>query len=470
MSRSHVANMHSISSLPSVNYELSTPRSAPSPAYGNSNSNGACTPPLVPRGSSDRDRPRDSGVQAIGAFFSAPYDSDLESDTDEPIPTPQSQARTPIARARSARAVSVSVKTAKAYKDALEAKIKSQTGELDHWDNTHEYNQDGGLGHDYYGDEDRMEDLEPPRSPAKRDISSRQSDESGRVRPLTVVEFPEPTLQPTQGHGKGYPSPSPSSSPSSKPTPPYNPRPNAPPPSHSDDGHHHTSTEGYPRTPFRTNTSPGGLQPTHSSHDGHFQGRPQPRIDTSSLSPPRTILLPPPASPISPMLAAPPQPHFSPLSLPSSPFAKSSALGHGHGKTDSMNGSIRGFDIMAEKKALFREGQEELMSPFSTRRARPGRTGPNGKSQTKSAFLASGMDFWKRFSVHVKLDEAEKAQAAGKQGVNGSAWLSKAQERRGRIKKMIWVFLLLLVILAGGLTAYFLTRPSPAPASIAPSI
>ncbi|WWD00465.1 hypothetical protein V866_007380 [Kwoniella sp. B9012] len=420
MSRSHIDNMHSISSLPSVtNQELSTPRSIPSPAYGLNG--GACTPP--PRMSSDRDRerPRDSGVHAIGAFFSTPYDSDLDSD-DESISTTTNSNTTrqpvAVARARSARAISVNVNkaTAKAYKDALEAKIKSQAGELDNWED----NQD---------DHDGREELEPPRSPLKRsEERGRQSDESGRVRPLTVVEFPEPTLQPDQGHGRGYPNS------------------NAPP-SYSNSN----STSGYPRTPPRSNPNPTNAPL-----------RPNPRIDTSGLSPPRTILLPPPSSPISPLLAAPPRPHFSPLSSPSSPFASPGA--GGHGRADSVsNGSIRGFDIMAEKKALFREGQEELFTPFSTRRNKPGRMGVNGK-QTKSAFLASGMDFWKRFSVHVRLDEQEKASK------NENAWLSKAQERRGRIKKIIWVVVILLIIIVAALVAYFVTRPSPPPASIATSI
>ncbi|WWC67832.1 uncharacterized protein I206_101749 [Kwoniella pini CBS 10737] len=444
MSRSHISNMYSISSLPSINQELSTPRSAPSPAYNN----GACTPPpLQLRESSER--PRDSGVQAIGAFFSTPYDSDLESDSEEIIPTPKSYTHTPIARTRSTRAISVNsnVKTTKGLKDALEAKIKSQTGELYHWDNIQGENQ-----HHYATDEkdddeeeeDKMENLELPKSPARRELISRQSDESGRVRPLTVVEFPEPTLQPNQGHGKGYPQPL------------NNLRPNTPIRSPSDDQSAYSSE--YSNIPFRLNTSPLN------------SNRPQPRINTTSLTPPRVILLPPSTSPISPMLAAPPQSHFSPLSSPSSPFT-SSYKENGHGKTDSINGSIRGYDIMVEKKALFREGQEELMSPFSTRREKPGRSGLNRKSQTKSTFLASGMDFWKRFNVHVKLDEAEKAQhTAGSKCTNESAWLSKAQERRGRIKKIIWVVLLIIIILAGGLTAYFLTRPSSPPKSIATSI
>ncbi|WVW78586.1 hypothetical protein I302_100542 [Kwoniella bestiolae CBS 10118] len=419
MSRSHIANMHSISSLPSVNqqdHELSTPRSVPSPAYGLDG--GTCTPPPH-RCSNDKERPRDSGVQAIGAFFSTPYDSDFESDSESISTTTNTGTnRQPVARARSARAVSVSVNkaTAKGYKDVLEAKIKSQAGELDNWED----------------DENEQDELEPPRSPLKRNEErGRQSDESGRVRPLTVVEFPEPTLQPDQGHGRGYPNPT--------APPSYTSNPNPPP------------ATGYPRTPPRSTPTTAPLQPH----------RPNPRIDTSELTPPRTILLPPPSSPISPLLAAPPQPHFSPLSPPSSPFASPAG---GHGPADSVsNGSISGFDIMAEKKALFREGQEELFTPFSTRRNRPGRVGVNGK-QTKSAFLASGMDFWKRFSVHVKLDEQEKASK------NENAWLSKAEERRGRIKKMIWVFVILLIILIASLVAYFVTRPSPAPTSVATSI
>ncbi|WWC87027.1 uncharacterized protein L201_001910 [Kwoniella dendrophila CBS 6074] len=458
MSRSHVANMHSISSIPSMDNRemLPTPRSVPSPLYGSSaeNNNGACTPPLViPRKTNDHDsRPRDSGVQAIGAFFSTPYDSDYDSDNEEisipPINSNEPNSKNdngtitiqPVVRSRSSRAISVSVSKAqaKAHKDALEAKIKSQAGELDDWDNNDNDNDDD------YDDEI----IEPPVSPAKRiGNGSWQSDESGRVRPLTVVEFPEPTLQPDQGHGKGYPQP-----------PSHNPqRPNGPIRSQSDGPNGSTRTSP---SPNRSNTSPSNYHPQPGNKS-------IPRIDTSNggLSPPRTIMLPPPSSPISPLLAAPPKPVFSSLSPPSSPFASPSR--HGRGGSSS-NGSIRGFDVMAEKKALFREGQEELISPFSTRRDKPGRSGLNGKSQTKSAFLASGMDFWKRFEGHVKLDEQERA--ANKESGKESAWLSKAQERNGRIKKMIWVFLVILIILVVALVAYFVTKPSSEPKAVATSI
>ncbi|OCF37430.1 hypothetical protein I316_00551 [Kwoniella heveanensis BCC8398] len=457
MSRSHVANMHSISTPPGT--PLSTPRIAPSPPH---NTPGHVTPLGF---NNDRDRPRDSGVQAIGAFFATPYDSDAESDFDE-LPTPAQSAatipnppigRNPVARARTGDVSVNVVNTPKGYKNALEAKIRSQAGELDgNWseEDDEEENYDGRRQYEHQEQLKEVQ-LQPP-SPVK----GRQSDESGRVRPLTVVEFPEPSLQPEQGHGRGYPQ-SPAHGDATRDhgengiglglthTQPL--RPAGPVRSHSDDHNGSTHALGHPRTPPRTNTAP--LQPRFNSaqsqyppsiqvlpphpqpHAQNHNARPQPRLNTS-LSPPRTIALPPPSSPISPLLAAPPKPHFSPLSPPSSPFAKPSS----NGRPDSTNGSIRGFDAMAEKKAFFREGQEELMSPFSTRRTERKRA---GRANTKSAIMLSGMDFWKRFSVHVKLDEAEKAQAkAG--DANGSAWLNKAQEQRSRIKKIIWAFLVLV--------------------------
>lgn len=66
---------------------------------------------------------------------------------------------------------------------------------------------------------------------------------------------------------------------------------------------------------------------------------------------------------------------------------------------------------MKEKKALFREGEEELLSPFSPRKGRQEsglRTGPRrGGNRGVSA-----VDFWKRFSVSVRLDQAGKERCA----------------------------------------------------------
>ena len=135
------------------------------------------------------------------------------------------------------------------------------------------------------------------------------------------------------------------------------------------------------------------------------------------------MLLPAPSTPISPFLASPPQPHLpvgsnghgyanTQLAPPSSPFAKppnrSSAV--------SSNESISGYDAMVEKKALFRGGEEELISPFSPR-PRP-REQPNGRKvgqgQRRTEFWAAltsrsgggaGAEMWKRMSVMMKLDE-----------------------------------------------------------------
>lgn len=119
--------------------------------------------------------------------------------------------------------------------------------------------------------------------------------------------------------------------------------------------------------------------------------------------------LPCSGTPVSPHLALPP------LTPPRSPFAVGSAVtGPGaRGSTSSVaSESIQGYDVMKEKKALFREGQEELLSPFSPRTTRQEsglRAGPRRGTNRG----VSTVDFWKRFSVSVRLDQV--AQAGEKQ-------------------------------------------------------
>lgn len=92
---------------------------------------------------------------------------------------------------------------------------------------------------------------------------------------------------------------------------------------------------------------------------------------------PGILSLPSPASLISPMLASP---HVSPFS----------------DRAASSNASIRGLDILSEKKALFREHDS-------------GDTIPRLRGQRAK----SGADFWKRFSTVVRLDEASRAAPSG---------------------------------------------------------
>lgn len=148
-------------------------------------------------------------------------------------------------------------------------------------------------------------------------------------------------------------------------------------------------------------------------HDMHLQ-RPGPI----------TIDLPPPQSPISPMLAAPPSAHPGRMGSPRHVHSAmpSSMLSGAPGAVDSVhsqstgagpfqgnanrlsisstNESIRGFDFLKEKNALFRGGEEDILG-FNPRgpqkRQKPGRSGL-GKNGAASRLMTT-VDFWKRMSV-----------------------------------------------------------------------
>jgi hypothetical protein len=147
--------------------------------------------------------------------------------------------------------------------------------------------------------------------------------------------------------------------------------------------------------PIRTSPSNQSIPQT--------QLRPISNLQTRPSTPTMPHTLPPPSSPISPYLANPQ--HQPPLPLPNSPFTnqtQSQSPSQPRISTSSTSDSLRGFDIMREKKALFRGGEEELMSPFSpssTKRQESGLRHGRG---------VSGMDFWKRFSVSVRLDQDAK--------------------------------------------------------------
>lgn len=73
---------------------------------------------------------------------------------------------------------------------------------------------------------------------------------------------------------------------------------------------------------------------------------------------------------------------------------------------------------MKEKKALFRGGEDELSSPFSPRKQGLNDVRINGAGRQESGLRVgarksmargvSGVDFWKRFSMSVRLDQVTK--------------------------------------------------------------
>ncbi|WWD22090.1 hypothetical protein CI109_106579 [Kwoniella shandongensis] len=385
--------------------------------------------------------PRDSGFNSIGNLLSTPYDTD-DSDGEELV-TPYNQS--PINERRPSP---LPTATTEGHNDVLEARVKSY---------------ESGIHTDYSDDDDGSTIRFKPHTPIKEGTrwsgASRQRHQSVESRPPTIVEFPEPSLQPSQGHGFGYPQSTASGTtaalrPSmSRSTSNPNVGPNT------------QQHREVPRTPTRSRTVPDpssmGYPPSPSTNyhlsPHHRPTQPQISITTTFplTSPQRSFVLPPPSSPISPLLAAPPKSHISPLSPPISPFATSSGGGSGgRSRSSSTSESIRGFDIMTEKKALFREGHEELMSPFSPRMKgmKPLALASESGLRNGGTRRASGMDFWKRFSVSVRVDEAQRKDGGD------STWLAQAHQTRGQIKKMIFVGLLLTTCLVVILVVYFTTR------------
>ncbi|WVQ74071.1 hypothetical protein IAR50_003654 [Cryptococcus sp. DSM 104548] len=326
-------------------------------------------------------RSRDSGVGAIGTMLSVPYDgSDDESDYG---PSTQPAKRHPVARQGPT--------IGQGGMAAVAQNVKSFEGVLD-----------ASSGHDM-----------------------------GYASPDTQSHATfghQSSLPPTNGLGLTASPPKPVRSYSNGPQPDY-----------------HVPMAGRVE-PQRSNTAPLAM-PHHYPPQPSPQRRPQPP-GINTLPPPMPINLPAPASPISPFLAAPPSPHFNPMSptsAPSSPAlnrpsspSPSLARIPANARMSASSASIRGFDALAEKKAMFREGEDEVMSPFSTSRPR------NKPSGLRQGTRASGMDFWKRFSVADKLDQAERKEGPS------SDWLSKAQTNRGLIKKMVFggIFLIIVIVAA----------------------
>lgn len=140
-------------------------------------------------------------------------------------------------------------------------------------------------------------------------------------------------------------------------------------------------------------SSAGPYAPTNAAPGASIlQPRPQrPTVQVSLPITPLPVFAN--AAPVSPMLAAPPRAHFSPLAPSPSP-----GLGPGVVRRDTDNDSIRGHDFLREKNATFREGEEEVFTPFSPRARQAGpRVRAGGR---KSVY--STVDFWKRFSTVAK--------------------------------------------------------------------
>ncbi|BEJ17395.1 hypothetical protein CspHIS471_0607960 [Cutaneotrichosporon sp. HIS471] len=97
------------------------------------------------------------------------------------------------------------------------------------------------------------------------------------------------------------------------------------------------------------------------------------------------------AAPVSPMLAAPPRAHFSPMAPSPSP--------------SNDNASIRGHDYLREKNATFREGEEEVFTPFSPRARQ---AGPRTRAAGRKS-IYSTVDFWKRLSTVAKSHDKESS-------------------------------------------------------------
>ncbi|ORX34471.1 hypothetical protein BD324DRAFT_610076 [Kockovaella imperatae] len=235
--------------------------------------------------------------------------------------------------------------------------------------------------------------------------------------------------------------------------------------------HFPSPNTGYPpMSQIRSDTS---RQPSPQQSTNHSL-RPSPRIvvPMSPRTPPaahqvsRQVYaipqLPPTGTPVSPHLAAPPASPAPSLSPPKSPFAEPSLASH---RSSTSSESIAGYDLLKEKKALFRGGEDEVFSPISPRKGRqesglrPGARARNG--------VPSTMDFWKRFSVSVnKLDamQMEKGQSGD------SEWLSDAQKRRNRSKCLIIAALILLLIIIVAVTVGVVVakQNEPEPSTLKP--
>lgn len=88
-----------------------------------------------------------------------------------------------------------------------------------------------------------------------------------------------------------------------------------------------------------------------------------------------------------------------------------------------------------------------MITPFSPR--------PRNKwSRLSNGVRASGADFWKRFSVSVRLDEIDREKGSS------SDWLSKAQAKRSILKKIAWLSALMILVIIAVVVAVVIVKNS----------
>ncbi|KAK1926489.1 hypothetical protein DB88DRAFT_168488 [Papiliotrema laurentii] len=331
------------------------------------------------------------GLAAIGSLLASPYDVD-DDDTHEWIRTPltppvpgsnpfdQPPHYVPADSSTHHRPKMGRVRESRYQPPSKETLMKR----IQSWEGVVDASRDS-----VYSQEDEMALPQPTRLSSRVPVRKCPSVGTAKDTPPIIVHFPRPTLV----------SPVNSSAPI-RPAPPPRPR------------------VQIPQTPIVSQSQ---------------RARPAP------VEPYTIPELPCSGTPVSPHLALPP------LTPPRSPFAVGSAVtGPGaRGSTSSVaSESIQGYDVMKEKKALFREGQEELLSPFSPRTTRQEsglRAGPRRGTNRG----VSTVDFWKRFSVSVRLDQV--AQAGEKQ----SAWLNDTRNKRKRVWWLVAIALLIIVVVVG---------------------
>lgn len=165
-----------------------------------------------------------------------------------------------------------------------------------------------------------------------------------------------------------------------------------------------------PPTPTTPTRGGGGSSPQPQLH------APRPERPTVNVHMQTPISHPP----ISPMLAAPPRAVISPLTPPASP-------------------GLQAFDQLREKHAAFREGEDEVFTPFSprARQAGPRIRAPQAKSglaaRMSRPFTMGPVDFWKRFSTAGHLARHDKE----------SQWIS--DHKRSIFRNPYFTFPLILV-------------------------
>lgn len=322
----------------------------------------------------DRFSSASNAISSIGNILSSPYDTD-DSDTEDVIRTPSDRAphgASPIGNntGRGDRRLTQTRQVPVNY-------MRSVAGEVE-----------------VIAFDQNRSSPSPTARPAGR------VDAQGNKR-VTIVDFPSPSISPSSEKKSYFPQQqqpttppriyNPTSSPIRKPSP---------------------GGLAYP-SPARSGpmASPSPRTASASPARGYPQPQARPQLHlltqtaaTHGLLPPRQIPdLPPPASPIIPILAQPPPSHASPLPR---------FLGPAAGNRDSTasgvstNESIAGYDSMKEKNALFRGGEEELLA-FSPRIKKMGQgpgaanrgtwMGGDGRSLAAQAgTFGSGLASWAR--------------------------------------------------------------------------